>query len=179
MLPEYLETARLRLEPVTDAHIPELLVAIELSLPELEPWTAWTIDWDRQESESYLRNRDNPHDIVFAMVLEGQAIGTIGMVVKPLSAWADVGYWVRSDHAGKGFATEALRALSTWAFADCGLHRLELQAGTENHGSNRVAENAGFSRCGTRRESARGVNGWYDCHLWERLVTDPSPMARA
>lgn len=176
---EGIATERLSLEPVTDTHIPDLLKVIESSLPELERWMAWAVDWDPQESEAYLRSRDNPHDLVFAIVHEGAAIGTISLLVKPLPRWAEVGYWIRSDHSGKGFTTEALLALAEWAFAERDLHRLELQAGKENHGSNRVAEKAGFFRCGTRREAGRGVDGWYDSYLWERLVTDPTTMSGA
>lgn len=175
MLSEFIETARLRLEPVSDAHIPELLATIEASLPELERWMAWAVDWDREESEAFLRRRDSPNDLVFAIVHEDAAIGTISLMVKPLPGWGEVGYWIRSDRSGRGLTTEAVLRLAEWAFTERDLHRLELQAGKENHASNRVAEKAGFSRCGTRREAARGVDGWYDSYLWERLVTDLSP----
>jgi RimJ/RimL family protein N-acetyltransferase len=54
---------------------------------------------------------------------------------------------------GRGSCTRALRLVSRWALEERGLHRLQLRADEENGASNKVAENAGFTREGVLRSS--------------------------
>ena len=162
------------LEQVNASHIGDLLDTIETSLPELKPWMAWAVDWNRQESLQYLRSANDPNDNAFAIIVDGKASGVIGILVpKPAQAWGEIGYWIRSDLAGRGIMTSALAQAIRWAFETRGLHRLELRASPKNVASNRLAEKLGFSFRGVAREAAKGQDGWYDCNLWDLLVTDP------
>jgi [ribosomal protein S5]-alanine N-acetyltransferase len=79
---------------------------------------------------------------------------------------AMVSYWVAPDVRGRGIASRALRELchrvaGTWPVAE-----IRLWTHAENVASQRVAENAGFSRC-TLEERAKEVAGeqwpvrWY------------------
>jgi RimJ/RimL family protein N-acetyltransferase len=64
---------------------------------------------------------------------------------------AEIGYWVRAGHRGRGVATRAVRLASEWAFQIGGVQRLQLRADELNTASQRVAENAGFRREGVLR----------------------------
>jgi RimJ/RimL family protein N-acetyltransferase len=64
---------------------------------------------------------------------------------------AAVGYWLAPGARGRGVATQAVRLLARWAFAELGLARLELTCGPDNEASQRVAERCGFSREGLLR----------------------------
>jgi RimJ/RimL family protein N-acetyltransferase len=82
----------------------------------------------------------------------GEVIGScgIGWSDRP-QAVAEIGYWVRAGTRRRGVATRAVRLASDWAFAACGVERLQLRADVENGASQRVAERAGFQREGVLR----------------------------
>ncbi|MEU8262099.1 GNAT family N-acetyltransferase [Micromonospora sp. NPDC048999] len=86
---------------------------------------------------------------------------------------ASIGYWTAVEARGRGVATRAVRALGSWAFAELGLHRIELCHAVGNPASCRVAERAGYPLEGTLRESHRYGDGRrHDEHLHARLATD-------
>jgi RimJ/RimL family protein N-acetyltransferase len=62
--------------------------------------------------------------------------------------------------------------LTTWAFGELRLHRLELSHSTVNPASCRVAENAGYAMEGIKRGEALHADGWHDMHLHARLCDD-------
>lgn len=70
-------------------------------------------------------------------------------------------------------ATTALSALTTWAFNQLNLHRMELNHSTMNPASCRVAENAGYLLEGTKRSEALHSDGWHDMHLHACITDDP------
>ncbi|MBM0226456.1 GNAT family N-acetyltransferase [Micromonospora sp. ATA51] len=72
-----------------------------------------------------------------------------------------------------GIASAAVTALTTWAFAQLPLHRIELCHAVANRASCRVAARAGYPAEGTLRESYRYGDGRrYDEHPHARLATD-------
>lgn len=64
---------------------------------------------------------------------------------------AAVGYWLAPEARGRGVATQAVRVLARWAFAELGLARLELTCSPDNEASQHVAGRCGFSREGLLR----------------------------
>ena len=86
-----------------------------------------------------------------------------------------VSYWVLPPARGRRVATRALCTLSTWAFEQLGLHRLEVAHSTRNPVSCQVANNAGYTHEGTKRREGLHADGWHDMHLHARLSDDPHP----
>lgn len=66
----------------------------------------------------------------------------------------DLGYLLHPDHWGKGFATEAARAITRWCFEALGVHRVQADCTEGNDASARVLMKCGFTHEGTWRESA-------------------------
>jgi len=64
---------------------------------------------------------------------------------------ASMGYWIRSDDAGRGLATAAARALAEIGLAELRLNRIEIQVAVGNRASQRVAEKIGATREGVAR----------------------------
>ena len=62
----------------------------------------------------------------------------------------ELGYRLRREHWGQGYATEGVLALVTSAFASMGFDRIQAQTMTINLGSRRVLEKAGFRHIETR-----------------------------
>ena len=65
---------------------------------------------------------------------------------------AALGYCLREQAWGQGYATEAARAVLTWAFEALPLNRVQAEADTRNHASRHVLEKLGFVLEGTLRE---------------------------
>ncbi|WP_240742244.1 GNAT family N-acetyltransferase [Micromonospora zingiberis] len=86
---------------------------------------------------------------------------------------ASIGYWTVPAARGRGLASAAVTRLTTWAFTELGLYRIELCHAVANPASCRVAERAGYLAEGTLRQSHRYGDGRrHDEHLHARLATD-------
>lgn len=82
----------------------------------------------------------------FAIVVDGEAVGGIGLVLKDdiYSRSAEIGYWLGEEFWGRGIATEAVSALTDWAFANFDLCRIYAGVFEWNPASMRVLEKAGY-----------------------------------
>ncbi len=177
-LPRTIKTSRQTLEAIDLNHAEDLDRAVEVSRSNLERWLAWIEDYSSANERAFIARAsegwDRGEEWVFALVVDGEAVGTIGldMYNKVLNR-AEIGYWVRADLAGRGLVTEAASAVVHWAFANLGLHRIELHAGTENVASVRVAQKLGFRREGLLRDGSKGSFGYYDVYVFGLLENDP------
>jgi RimJ/RimL family protein N-acetyltransferase len=100
----------------------------------------------------------------------GRIVGSIGLFHADWEVGsAEIGYGVRRDARGQGYATEALAAVARWALAEGGLRRAWLTASTDNLASVRVAEKAGFRREGTLRRAAVEDDGLHDLAVFALL----------
>lgn len=110
---------------------------------------------------------------VHVMMLDRQAGRIVGSIGLFHADWevrsAEIGYGVRSDERGKGYATEALAALARWALSEGGMQRAWLTANTDNPASIRVAEKAGFHREGTLRRANLEDDGLHDLAVFSLL----------
>lgn len=71
----------------------------------------------------------------------------------------EIGYWVHSRFAGQGFITEAVKAITGFAFQHLGMRRVEALPDDANLPSCRVCERAGYVLEGTMRHERRGPGG--------------------
>jgi [ribosomal protein S5]-alanine N-acetyltransferase len=89
----------------------------------------------------------------FAIVVDGAAVGGIG--IEPGTDVhrhsAEIGYWLGEPFWGRGIATEALRAMTEYAFAHFDICRLEAGVFDWNPASARVLEKAGYNLEGRAR----------------------------
>src|SRR5262249_36213270 len=86
---------------------------------------------------------------------------------------AELGYVVLREARGRGVATEALRLLTEWAFAEAGMLRLELLIAPDNEASKRAAERCGYVREGVLRSFHVKQELREDTEIWSRLPGDP------
>ncbi|HYZ11873.1 MAG TPA: GNAT family N-acetyltransferase [Actinomycetota bacterium] len=173
-----LVTERLRLEPIGPEHVEDLWRATEASLPELRPWMFWAAQADlastRAFAEGAVEEWDQGLGFHFAIRDQAGLAGAVGLEVPvPVRRLGELGYWVGSDRAGRGYATEAGAAVLRFGFETVGLYRLELRAGVDNMASQRVAEKLGFRWEGTLRQGCPLADGAYDGYLYGLLSTDP------
>jgi ribosomal-protein-serine acetyltransferase len=163
------------LRPPSAADAPGLIEAVRSSYPELAPWMPWArADYGDEDVASYLdgsgRNGDQPLLIVED---DGTIAGGTGFNgVNTLNRYANLGYWVRSDRAGRGLARRAARRAAEWAFADLDLHRLEIGMSVENDASRRVAEAIGARFEGRLRECLLLDGVFHDAWFYSLLAAD-------
>ena len=110
----------------------------------------------------------------WALVGGGELLGSISVHrIDRDQDDAEIGYWIVPAGRGRGLAARAAATACRWAFADLGLHRIQLFHAVENVASARVAEKAGFTCEGRLRQSHRYGDGVrHDELLWARLATD-------
>lgn len=178
--PCVLTTERLVLVPAEEKHGDALWTAVEMSLPDLRPWLVWTAETSRAAVVDFIASRPAAWDAgsgyTFTVTEGGNVIGLASLAVhNPALTQGEVGYWLRSDRAGRGLMTEAARAVRDFAFDVAGRHRLNLRAGAGNVASQRVAEKIGFTREGMMRHGGSGAEGHYDAYLYGMLASDPRP----
>lgn len=71
----------------------------------------------------------------------------------------EVGYFVDREHEGRGYVTEAVRAVLGWLFTYLKAHRVRLECDDTNVRSLRVAERCGMVLEGHIRENHRHADG--------------------
>ncbi|MDQ3646146.1 MAG: GNAT family N-acetyltransferase [Actinomycetota bacterium] len=175
-----IRTSRLSLEAMHPDHADDLWRAKEASLDELMPWMFWAASNAPEAQAAFIHEAarlwDEDKQWTFAVVVDDVAVGTVSVddVDRALEK-AEIGYWLRSDLAGRRLMTEAASAVVAFAFEEVALHRLELRAASGNLASIRVAEKLGFSREGLLRHGARGATGFHDAYLYGLLASDPRP----
>lgn len=112
----------------------------------------------------------------FAISVDGFAVGNVGIgAIEHRHDTAWLYYWVAASQRGRGLASRALATAAALAFAELGLHRLELGHRTNNPASCAVASRAGFRAEGIEREKLRYGTARFDVETHARLATDPPP----
>ncbi|MFF6803608.1 GNAT family N-acetyltransferase [Streptomyces sp. NPDC012616] len=110
---------------------------------------------------------------------DGTILGQVGVsAIERVPSFARVGYWVLPEARGRHVATRSLLLAARWAFAEIGLHRLELGHALGHDASCRIAERCGFRYEGTLRGAmweAGRRDAFRDVHAHGRLTTDPEP----
>ncbi|MEU6863275.1 GNAT family N-acetyltransferase [Streptomyces sp. NPDC046876] len=88
----------------------------------------------------------------------GLVVGSIGLFWPPAEGVLELGYGVVASRRGRGYATEATRALAAYGLAAPGVHTVTAGVELSNPASVRVLEKAGFERYGAApAEEAEGV----------------------
>ena len=104
------------------------------------PYTAAdAAEWiERVKDESPTQN--------FAIAVDGAGVGGISLMLRSdvYRQSAEVGYWLGEPFWGRGIASEALRAVTDYAFATFDVIRLEAGVFGWNPASARVLEKAGY-----------------------------------
>jgi len=151
-----IETERLLLRQfrVEDAPALNRIANSEYVLKWMPDWKSAVEDTENQikwfVSQYPLANKTTAL-VVFAITLDGTLIGMTGVGNKEaLENELEVAYFISEEHSGNGYISEAVSAVTKWAFANLGMDYLIAIVQTENVLSQRVAEKCGFEKIDTR-----------------------------
>jgi RimJ/RimL family protein N-acetyltransferase len=123
--------------------------------PEIVRWLAFVPEpYTEEDARFYVQDciaaTDDRKPFAITDPETDEVIGSMDMRINRMQT-GHVGYWLAPQARGRGLTSAALRALSRWAFEELGLGRVELVTDPDNVASQRVAENAGFTREGVLR----------------------------
>jgi RimJ/RimL family protein N-acetyltransferase len=149
--PEQITTERLILRKIRLEDAPILFAAYTQD-DEVTRYTTWRPHQKLEQTEEFVRSclsaweRKTRFPFVI-MLREGNEI--IGMIDPHVEgSIVGLGYVIAHDHQGKGYATEAARAMIDWALQQPEINRVYATTDVENAASARVMEKAGMQREG-------------------------------
>ena len=152
MVPEEIEVRAhglmLRRWRVADA--PSLLAAIERSLPELRQFMPWAMEAPTLVSvEAYMTDSwtpTPPETFGFGLFdAGGEVVGAFGLHGRRGPGILEIGYWVRSDRTGRGYATASAMVLTDVAFEHFPLiGRVEIRCDPVNLASAAIPPKLGY-----------------------------------
>ena len=176
---EVMETRRLRLEPVSARHASGLYQAALTSRTQLLPWMPWAVEITLAGNRRYTaearrawRAGDEFH---FAVLEEDLVLGVMGLN-RDGDRSAELHYWIRTDRAGRGYATEAGERVLVWGAEQLGLRTFTLWAGVENRASRHVAEKLRFRDVGPLAKPVEGGVGTFLAEGYVRSADDVKPL---
>lgn len=177
-----IQTSRLTLIPLTNQH---LQVWHQLGRKDLEKTldlqpNCWEMElFYEQETQQALRDYWIPQTSKFPLdyywytnweiILSATScsVGGIGFAGLPDDQGStEIGYALDQKYRGQGIATEAVKALSEWAFQDAGLQIIRAETPVDNAASQRVLEKNRFQKTG---EKTLALENPMQVFTWERL----------
>ena len=172
-------TERLELRPVLLTDLDRILEY--RNKPEVTRWLIRTILEPDAFRTGWQETTDDPHNHSVAVVLDGTLIGMVSLTVEdglgqpgmPERTEAQLGYIFDPAYGGRGYATEAVRAMVATAFTEFGVRRITAGCFADNLASVRILEGLGM-----RREQ-HGVEdswheelGWIDGYTYGMLASE-------
>lgn len=165
--PESFETERLLIRAPLWGDGASMNEAVRESINELKPWMAFAqVVPTLEESEKVSREcrleflrRVKLHMRIFTKDTDH----FIGCISLHHINWElrnfEIGYWIRSSFAGKGYMTEAVNGIADFAVRELEANRLEIRCSAKNTKSAAVAERTGFTLEGILRRDSLGQAG--------------------
>jgi RimJ/RimL family protein N-acetyltransferase len=160
---------RVRLRGVRDDDLPTL------ARWEMDPGRLITLsNWMAPPSEAAAKERivkrsvNEKDDLGFAVETLDDPPVLVGRIwlsaagTRPNDRCATAGIALGREYIGRGYGTDAMRAMVGYGFREMGLHCIQLSVVSFNLAGIRAYEKAGFVEEGRRRESVLHDGRWYD-----------------
>jgi RimJ/RimL family protein N-acetyltransferase len=139
------------LRPFAVSDAPQILAAIEESLPALGQFMPWahtprSLEQQVRRLRGGLTINAEGQDFSFGVFRGERFVAGCGLHPRvPLNpGGTEIGFWVRSGHDGTGLATLLTRVLLVYAVEGLQMDRIQICHNVENTRSRRVIEKCGF-----------------------------------
>ncbi|MET9318134.1 GNAT family protein [Kribbella sp. NPDC003505] len=100
---------------------------------------------------------------------------TVSGITYGSARWANLGYWVDEQYAGRGIVPTAVAMAADHCWFTLGLHRIEVAIRPENKASLRVVEKLGFRYEGERPRFLHIDGDWRDHRIFALNVEEVGP----
>jgi ribosomal-protein-serine acetyltransferase len=128
---------------------------ITANIEHLRPWMPWiqfeplTIEQRRELLVGWHELQwESGEGYNYAIRLDGEIVGSCGLMARIDPGGLEIGYWVAAAHNGKGFATAAAGALTEAGLALPQCTQVEIHHDKANVASGRVPEKLGYALVG-------------------------------
>jgi RimJ/RimL family protein N-acetyltransferase len=173
--PERVETPRMILRRWDPADAALLDDALTATWPDLQRWIPWVFGARqdlaglRERLAGYARDFVDGGDALYAMTTPDGALvlGGAGLYRRVGAGRLEIGYWVRSDRAGSGLATEAAAALTEVGLALEGIDFLEIRCEPDHLASIAVPRRLGYRHRETLSGGCVPAGDARDTMIWE------------
>lgn len=140
-----LRTARLTLRPPSHDDVERIAALATFAVAR--NLSRMPFPYDRSHAESWVtaeaRAREDGSGLVFGIFGVAGFIGAVGLLVRSADD-VELGYWLGESYWNRGYATEAARRATSFAFDEWGLEHLVSGHFADNHASGRVLAKIGF-----------------------------------
>ena len=175
--PQRLRTVRLLLRSLEPGDVPALvrlagareIAATTLRIPH--PYAeSDALQFLAMASEDFRAGRS----VSFAVSISPshELCGGVGLELNQTHRHAELGYWIGVPFWGKGYATEAARAVVAFGFETLRLHRIFAHHFAGNKASQRVLERIGMRHEGRSRQHVQKWGRWIDLENYGLLAEE-------
>ena len=147
--------------------------------PEVARYVLWDVHRSVSESRHFVRELRGrlrsglPSSWAVVLKETGTVIGTIGFVwYSTDNRSAELGYSFSREYWNRGYATQALKAVTDTVFRSLPLNRLEAQHDLRNPASGRVMQKSGYRQEGILRSRIMNKGEYADVALYAILRAD-------
>jgi RimJ/RimL family protein N-acetyltransferase len=164
-IPLSISTPRLSLRAPHPDYAEAMNDAIRDSFEELRAWMNWaqqmpTLEESRAQQLRARHAFDAREDLQLVLFHEDRLVGSSGLHQIDWNVPRfEIGYWARTPDSGKGFITEAVQAIESFAFDQLGALRVQICTHTDNARSRSVPERLGYDLEGILRNDCLHVDG--------------------
>lgn len=158
------------LRPPVEADAEGLAAGVRVSHNELHPWLPWAkADYDMADALPWINLTLDPHPFVI-IDPAGNLVGGVGLnAIDEENRRANLGYWLRTDATGHGYATAATKLMARYGMETLGLQRIEIIMSTENEPSRAVARRSGAAYEGVLRNRLLLHGKQHDAHSYSLI----------
>jgi len=134
--------------------------------------------YGREDAEAWIASHPNQLErreaVTYAVTRppEGGLVGAVGLILDLDHDRAELGYWIGRPYWGRGYATEAARAVVAWGFESLGLNRIHASHFPRNPASGEVLRKLGMRHEGTLRQHVRKWDALLDLEVYGLLRAD-------
>jgi ribosomal-protein-alanine N-acetyltransferase len=169
------------LGPIVRGELISLEPVSSADLPLFERWFAdmeitryllnRVVPSSKQEEEWFDAAARAQDRVVWSIKREGVTIGNTALTgIDPIHRHAGSGLMIGERSAwGKGYASEAVRLRTAYAFEEMNIERLGSESFTQNAAMHRALEKSGYRKIGALRHYMFRAGAWHDLYLFELL----------
>lgn len=172
-----LATKRLLLRSVRISDIDDLHIC--MSNPNIARFELWNVHKSKNETFSHVENlmvkgkAGSCTSWVIERRSDNRVIGMINLhTIAQRSRRAEMGYWIAEDCWHKGYASEAVERVLSFAFERVGLNKICCRTVSDNIASQKLLARMGMTYEGTLREDVLINNEFSDIKMFSLLFRE-------
>jgi RimJ/RimL family protein N-acetyltransferase len=149
---------------------------VSINLRDTFPWP-----YTARDAEEWIRTATTATPVThFAIEIDGEAAGGIGLRFgrDVFRQAAEIGFWLGEPYWNRGIMTEAVRAMTGYAFEHFPIVRIQAGVYDWNPASRRVFAKTGYTYEGCMRQTITKDGKVVDLHVYARL-RDEGPAGGA